>query len=202
MAVLGAAAAWRRPVLAILIGGAMMCAPVALAQQRTWRLGWLDPYTPPAVGRPYDTLDTFKSALAELGYVEGVDYLIDARFADTDNSRLPALARELIADDVDIIVTIGTPTVAAAKSATATIPIVMAGSADPVEHGLVASLGHPGGNITGVTHSPGPEFAGKGLELLKEVAPSISRVAILWDSSGIHEGLSLDANRSLQPSSA
>jgi putative ABC transport system substrate-binding protein len=195
MTVRGAAAVWRRLVLAILVGGAMMCAPVALAQQRTWRLGWLDPNPPPAPGRPYDNLDTFKSALAELGYVEGRDYLIHARFADTDNSRLPALAKELIADDVDIIVTIGTPTVAAAKSATATIPIVMAGSADPVEHGLVASLRHPGGNITGVTHSPGPEFAGKGLELLKEVAPNISRVAILWDSSGIHESLSLDAQQ-------
>jgi putative ABC transport system substrate-binding protein len=129
-AVLSVAAAWCRPALAILIGdAAMMCAHVALAQQRTWRLGWLDPNPPPAVGRPYDNLDTFKSALAELGYIEGQNYLIDARFADTDNNRLPALTKELIADDVDIIVTIGTPTVAAAKSATATIPIVMAGSA-------------------------------------------------------------------------
>jgi putative ABC transport system substrate-binding protein len=167
----------------------------ALAQQKIWRLGWLTLSTPPAVGRPYDDLETFKSTLAELGYVEGRNYVIDARFADTDNSRLPALVKELIADNVDIIVTIGTPTTEAAKRATATIPIVMAGSADPLEHGLVASLRHPGGNITGVTHSPGPEFAGKCLELLKEAVPTISRPAILWDAGGIHEGPSLDGQQ-------
>jgi putative ABC transport system substrate-binding protein len=197
---MSAAAAWRRPALAILVGdAAMMGAPVAHAQQGIWRLGWLDPKPPPQVGRPYASLEAFKSGLAELGYIEGRDFLIDARFANTDNSRLPALAKELIADDVDIIVTIGTPTVVAAKSATATIPIVMAGSADPVEHGLVASLQHPGGNITGVTHSPGPEFAAKGLELLKEAAPKISRVAVLWDSSGIHEELSIEHQRAVAP---
>jgi putative tryptophan/tyrosine transport system substrate-binding protein len=132
-----------------------------------------------------------------LGYVEGRNYVIDARYADTDVSRLPALVKELIADDVDIIVAIGTPPVDAAKRATTTIPIVMAGSADPVEHGLVASLRHPGGNISGVTHSLGPEFAGKCLELLKEAVPTISRPAILWDSSGIHEGPSLEAQRAV-----
>jgi putative ABC transport system substrate-binding protein len=71
----------------------------------------------------------------------------------------------------------------------------MAGSADPVEHGLVASLAHPGGNVTGVTHTPGPEFTGKCLQLLKEVAPNISRVAVLWDSGALHEGL--DAQRAV-----
>jgi putative tryptophan/tyrosine transport system substrate-binding protein len=75
----------------------------------------------------------------------------------------------------------------------------MAGSGNPVENGLVASLGHPGGNITGVTPSPGPEFAGKGLEFLKEVAPNISRVAILWDSSTVHETFALDAQRAVAP---
>jgi ABC-type uncharacterized transport system substrate-binding protein len=79
-------------------------------------------------------------------------------------------------------VTVGTPTVKAAKEATATIPIVMAGSADPVEQGLVTSLARPGGNVTGVTHSPGPEIAGKGLELFKEAVPRMSGVAVLWDS--------------------
>jgi putative ABC transport system substrate-binding protein len=113
----------------------------------------------------------------------------------TDNSRLPALARELVDRGVNVIVTIGTPPVVAANSATSTIPIVMAGSADPVEHGLVASLAHPGGNVTGVTHSPGPGFSGKGLEILKEVAPNVSRVAILWDSTAVHEALSLEAQR-------
>jgi len=84
---------------------------------------------------------------------------------------------------VDIIVTYGTPGCRAAKQATATIPIVMAGSADPVKRGLVASLARPGGNVTGVTNSPGPDFAGKLLQLLKETQPTISRVAVLMDST-------------------
>jgi putative ABC transport system substrate-binding protein len=98
-----------------------------------------------------------------------------------------------------VIVTIGTPPVKAAKDATATIPIVMAGSADPVEHGLVASLARPSGNVTGVTHSPGPQIAGKGLELLKQAVPKVSRLGILWDSSGIHEGLSLQQQQLAAP---
>ena len=167
----------------------------AVAADKVWRIGWLDPNPPPTPGKPYADLDAFRQALGQLGYVEGRNYIIEGRFADTDNSRLPALAKELADRDADIIMTIGTPPVVAAKNATSTIPIVMAGSADPVEHALVASLAHPGGNITGVTHSPGPPFAGKGLELLKEAAPSISRVAILWDSSAVHEGRSLEAQR-------
>jgi putative ABC transport system substrate-binding protein len=199
-----------------------MACPVAVAgaraQQRIWRLGFLAPNRPPPVGvitdadtdaalrsrgarmAAYDDLEAFKGALAELGYIEGRDYRIDARYADTDISRFPALAKELIADDVDIIVTIGTPTVFAAKAATATIPIVMAGSDNPVEHGLIASLRHPGGNITGVTHNPGPHFFAEALELLKEAAPKISRVAVLWGTpGGIHPELTLDALRAVAP---
>jgi putative ABC transport system substrate-binding protein len=86
---------------------------------------------------------------------------------------------------VDVIVTVGTPTVRAAKEATATIPIIMAGSNDPVGLGLVASLAHPGGNITGFTHHAGFEFAGKGLQLLKDAVPNISRIGILADSEGL-----------------
>jgi putative ABC transport system substrate-binding protein len=85
----------------------------------------------------------------------------------------------------DSIVTIGTPAVRAAKEATASIPIIMAGSTNPIARGLVDSLAHPGGNITGVTRSPGPTFAGKALQLLKEAAPNISRIAWLTDSSGV-----------------
>src|SRR5262249_42888793 len=107
------------------------------------------------------------------------------------------LAKDLVDRGVDVIVTIGTPPVAAAKAATATIPIVMAGSADPVEGGLVASLARPGGNVTGVTHSPGPEFAGKCLQLLKEAAPRTAHVAVLWDSGALHEGISLDAQQAV-----
>jgi putative ABC transport system substrate-binding protein len=186
----------RRRGLITFVGGAIAAWAAAVpAQERTWKLGWLSPSSAPPAGQAGADLEAFKKALAESGYVEGRNYIIESRFANTDNSRLPSLANELVAHSVDIIVTIGTPPVAAAKSATATIPIVMAGSADPVEHGLVASLQHPGGNVTGVTHSPGPEFAGKCLELLKEAAPTIARVGILWDSSTLHEGLSLEAQR-------
>ena len=172
-------------------------APGALAQSKVWRIGWLDPNPPPVAGKPSWSLEIFRKALGELGYVENRNYVIEGRFADTDWDRLPKLAKELVDRGVDIIVTIGTPPVEAAKNATSTIPIVMAGSADPVEHRLVDSLARPGGNVTGVTHSPGPQFAGKGLQLLKEVAPNISRVAVLWDSGGLHEGLSLDAQRAV-----
>ena len=151
----------------------------ALGQDKIWRIGFLDLGTPPTTDRPSRTLEPFQRALDELGYKEGRNYIIDARFADTDWSRLPALAKELVDRGVDVVVTIGTPTVRAAKEATATIPIVMAGSQNPVENGFITSLAHPGGNVTGLTHNPGPDFAGKALQLLKETAPYSSRVAIL-----------------------
>src|SRR5207248_7270065 len=96
---------------------------------------------------------------------------------------------------VDVIVTIGTRTVLIAKEATKTIPIVIGGAGEPLELGLVPSLARPGGNVTGVAHNPGPEFAGKSLELLKEAVPGISRVAILWDSGALHEDPSLEGQR-------
>jgi putative tryptophan/tyrosine transport system substrate-binding protein len=174
----------------IVIAGTLLSfAPCAVAQDKVWHIGWLDQSFPPTTARPSGNLKAFRQGLAELGYAEGRNYIIDARFADTDAARLPALAKELVDRAVDVIVTIGTPPVAAAREATATIPIVMAGSSNPVENGLVASLAHPGGNVTGVTHNPGPGFTGKGLQLLKDAAPNISRVAMLRDSGGFLEDL-------------
>jgi putative ABC transport system substrate-binding protein len=166
------------------------------ARQGPWRIGWLDPAWTPTE-RPNDNLTTFQKALADLGYMEGRDFVIETRFADTHYERLPSLAQELVDHGVDVIVTIGTPPVAAAKAATSTIPIVMAGSTDPVGRGLITSLAHPGGNITGVTNNPGPEFNGKCLQLLKEVAPNTSRVVFIWDSLGPTEPL-LGAPRELK----
>jgi putative ABC transport system substrate-binding protein len=166
------------------------------ARQGPWRIGWLDPAWTPTE-RPNDNLTTFQKALADLGYMEGRDFVIETRFADTHYERLPSLAQELVDHGVDVIVTIGTPPVAAAKAATSTIPIVMAGSTDPVGRGLITSLAHPGGNITGVTNNPGPEFNGKCLQLLKEVAPNTSRVVFIWDSLGPTEPL-LGAARELK----
>jgi len=168
------------------------------AQQRVKvvRIGWLDPSPTPTAATPSRALTAFKQRLGELGYVEGRDVVIESRFADTYWDRLPGQAQDLVSRRVDIIVTIGTATVMVAKKATTTIPIVMAGVGEPLELGLVPSLAHPGGNVTGVAHNPGPEFAGKGLELLKDAAPNISRVAVLWDSGALHENPSLEGQRS------
>lgn len=124
----------------------------------------------------------FRERLGELGYVEGQNLLLDARFADRQEDRLPGLAKELVRLNMDVIMTITTPAAQAAKAATTTIPIVMAGSAEPVALRLVASLARPGGNVTGVTNNPGPSFMVKQLQLLKEAAPKVSRIAILMTS--------------------
>ena len=124
-----------------------------------------------------------KEGLQDLGYVEGRDITFEHRFADGKPERLPALATELVRLKVDVIVTATNPTTVAAKLATSTIPIVMANGNDPVGAGLVASLARPGGNISGLTQDVGDELWGKRLELLKEVVPKLSRVAILWRPS-------------------
>jgi putative ABC transport system substrate-binding protein len=126
---------------------------------------------------------SFRDAMRQLGYLEGQNIVIEGRFAERKLERLPDLAADLVRLKVDVIVTITTPAAQAAKNATATIPVVMAGSAFPVELGLVASLARPGGNVTGVTNNPGPGFAGKWLQLLKEAAPTIRRVATIHDLS-------------------
>ena len=169
----------RREFIGSLIGTAVAWPLAASAQIKLWRIGWLDPGPPPEPGRPDDDLESFRKALSELGYVEHRNYVIESRFADTDWDHLPMLAKELVDRSVDVIVTIGTPPVAAAKTATTTITIVMAGSEYPVERGYVASLARPVGNVTGVTHTPGPEFGGKCLQLLKEATPSVASVAVL-----------------------
>jgi putative ABC transport system substrate-binding protein len=124
----------------------------------------------------------FRERLGQLGYVDGRNLSIETRSANGQPNQLPALAAELVGLNVDVIVTITTPAAQAAKAATTTISIVMAGSAAPVALGLVASLARPGGNVTGVTNSPGPGFPAKQLQLLKEAAPKISRVAIVMSS--------------------
>jgi putative ABC transport system substrate-binding protein len=164
-------------------------------QRKIVRIGWLDPSQTPAAGTQSRALTSFRQRLRELGYVEGRDVAIESRFADTYWDRLPRQAQDLVARGVDVIVTIGTATVLVAKRATTTIPIVMAGAGEPLELGLVPSLAHPGGNVTGVAHNPGPEFAGKSLELLRDAAPRISRVAVLWDSAALHENPSLEGQR-------
>lgn len=186
----------RRAVLGTLLAGLAATTRVVRAQGRRKPalIGWLDAGPTPTTS-PSRALTPFKRRLTELGYVEGRDFVIESRFADTYWDRLPGQAQDLVRRGVDVIVTIGTPTVMVAKQATTTIPIVMAGAGEPLELGLVSSLAHPGGNVTGVAHNPGPEFAGKSLELLKDAAPRLSRVAILWDSGALHEVPSLEGQR-------
>lgn len=161
MAVLGGAAAW----------------PLAARTQEARkipRIGYLAAATRLSLRR------SFLQGLRELGYVDGKNILIEYRLAGGKFNRLPALAAELVRLDVDVLVTVVTQASLAAKAATKTIPVVMLGVSDPVASGLVASLARPGGNITG-TSSQTAEVSGKSLELLKEIMPKLSRVAVLWN---------------------
>lgn len=122
-----------------------------------------------------------RQGLRDLGYVEGQHLTIETRAADGHYERLGSLAVELLRLPVDVIVAGGTPAIRAAKDATSTVPIVMAVSTDPVGAGLVGSLARPGGNVTGLSLGAGEQFAGKWVELLKEIVPGASRAAALWD---------------------
>jgi putative ABC transport system substrate-binding protein len=141
-----------------------------------WRIGALMSVYPPEADPP----QAFRQRLYTLGYVEGHNLVIEWRYARGRDDRLPSLAAELIRLNVDLVVADTTLATRAARQATSTIPIVMAQSADAVEGGLVLSLGHPGGNVTGNSLMLA-ETSVKRLQLLKEAVPTISRVAILWD---------------------
>jgi putative ABC transport system substrate-binding protein len=123
-------------------------------------------------------VDAFVSGLRELGYVEGKSIVIEHRHAGTKVDQLPEMARDLARLKVDVIFAMGTASIEAAKEATTAIPLVIS-SGDPILSGLVSSLARPGGNVTGLTNFT-QELAGKRLELLKEVLPQMSRVAVLW----------------------
>ncbi len=143
------------------------------------RVGFLDP-TSRAVSTA--RVEAFRQGLRKLGYTEGKNIEIDYRFTDGNSARLNDLASELVRLNVDVIVTRAVPGAVAAKHATTTIPIVFVGVADALATGLVPSLGHPGGNITGLT-SLAPELSGKRLELLKETISKVSRVVVLRNPS-------------------
>jgi putative ABC transport system substrate-binding protein len=124
--------------------------------------------------------EAFRQGLRELGYKEGQNIVIETRTAEGRVGGLSALAAELVQRDVDVIVMAGTTTTQAAERATSTIPVIMTFVSDPVEAGFVASLAHPGGNITGLTNL-GPELSGKWLEFLNQIAPNASRVGVLMN---------------------
>ena len=173
-----------RRKLLIALGASALTAPFgSFAQQqgKVWRVGFLS-------ARHVDFVDSdyyygpFRQGLRELGYVEGKNLVIEWRSAESKYERLPGLAAELANLKVDVIVTSGDRGIGAAQKATTTIPIVMGGGGDPVKAGFVKSLARPAGNITGVTNMHA-EVSPKQLEMLLEMAPKLSRVALLVNPS-------------------
>jgi putative ABC transport system substrate-binding protein len=163
-------------VAAALLG--MQHAAAAQPAAMVWRIGFLaGGVRPPDAAPPLP----LRKALQALGYAEGKNVVYEGRWGEVRNERLPALAAELAALKVDAIVTLGGPAAAAAKRASATIPIIVVNAGDVVETGLVASLARPGGNVTGV-NDPASVLSAKRLEFLKELVPATKRVAVLWNA--------------------
>jgi ABC-type uncharacterized transport system substrate-binding protein len=160
----------------------LLAAPLAAGAQqegKVYRVGVLAFGPRPSLA-PLDSLLNLLQRLRELGYVEGQNLRVEWQSADNRTDRLPQLAAELVRLRVDVIVVPSTQPALAAKQATTTIPIVMTAASDPVETGLISSLAKPGGNVTGLTVSGG-EISGKRLELLREMVPKVSLVAVLAD---------------------
>ena len=149
----------------------------AHAQQagKIFRIGFLDSSTASGMA---GLLDAFRQEMSKLGWIERKNLTIEYRFAEQKNERLPELAADLVRLKVDLIVTTGPGATVAAKSATISIPIVMTNAVDPVGAGLVASLGRPGGNVTGLS-ALSPELNSKRLEILKDSVPKLARVGLL-----------------------
>ena len=171
----------RRRLLHALMAAALAASLESFAQQtaKLPQIGFLHPASPEDVGGVQ--LQAFREGLRELGYVEGKNLQLDVRWGRGKLDRLPALAAELVQSKVDVIVAATSPSVVAARQATRSIPIVMPTSSDPVGDGLVASLAHPGGNITGLS-AMSPELGEKRIQLLKEMFPKVSHaMAVLWN---------------------
>ena len=184
----------RRAFMAV-IAGSLLAAPLAAEAQpaaQVPRIGYLalNPAANPHLH------EAFRQGLRDLGYVEGRNIVIEYRDAEGKPERLPALAAELVALKVAVLVAQPTVTALAAKRATRTIPIVFP-VAEPVTSGLVTSLARPGGNITGLSILA-PEMGGKGLELLKQAVPGVSRVAVLWDPGAFPEGTTKDMRKEVE----
>ncbi len=171
----------RKLLLRILVVTILVAPLAAEAEQpkKVQRIGFLSAASPEALSA---RLDAFRQGLRELGYVEEKNIVIESRYSKGKLDRLPALAADLVRLKVDVILSGGPAATRPAKEATSTIPIVMAFDDDPVGSGFVASLARPGGNITGLS-SLAPEIGGKQLELLKEIVPRLSRVAVIGNST-------------------
>jgi ABC-type uncharacterized transport system substrate-binding protein len=162
----------------LIAAGALLATPLAADGQQAAKVARIGYLVNNPASNPH-LLEAFRQGLRDLGYVEGRNVVIEIRSAEGKRERFPALAAELVALKVDVIVTGGgTFSARVAKEATGTLPIVFASVGDPVGSGLVTSLARPGGNVTGVS-GLGPELVGKCLELLKQAVPGVDRVAVL-----------------------
>ena len=172
----------RRAFLRVIAGGLFVGPVTAAAQQpgRVVRIGWL------SQGSPADSAtgsrEAFRQGMRDLGYIEGQNMVTEERWAEGKAERLPNLAAELVGLKVDVIVAGGTLAPLAAMRATRTIPIVLGAAGAPVETGLVPSLARPGGNVTGLSNHSA-DLTGKRLQLLKEIVPGVTRVAVLWNTA-------------------
>src|SRR5262249_45229431 len=166
------------------VGAALLATPLAAEAQQTkiYRVGFLSQSSPPPPGsRP----GIFTRAMHDLGYIEGRNLMLESRWAQGQNARFPSLAAELVALKPEVIVADSTPAAIAAKRATTVIPIVMVNVSDPVGTGIVASLANPGGNVTGTTDF-GMAMAVKDVELMHELVPKATRIAVLMSDNPVH----------------
>ena len=167
----------------------LLTAPLAATAQQQGKVPRIGILTPNSTALEASTplWKAFRQGLRDLGYVEGKTIILEYRFAEEKPERFPDLAAELVRLQVDVIVAGGVVAIGAAQHATRTIPIVMAGTSDPVGRGFVASLAHPGGNITGLSFL-GAELPGKRLEILKETVPQSARIAVLVNPADAYYG--------------
>lgn len=165
----------RREFIARLAATVSWPSAARAQQHKVWRVGWLD-----AGSAPRDNFEAFRQGLKELGYAEGMDMVIEQRFAHGNIDRLPILAVDLVRMNVDVILAVASFAVQAAKGATTEVPIVMTGVGDPVRSGFVASITRPGGNITGLGNVS-IDISSKYLEFLHAVVPTLARAAVMID---------------------
>src|SRR5208282_5218228 len=180
-----------RRIFITLLSGTAVAWPLAARAQKpvlTFRIGHLESGSPSSSP---NLLAAFRQGLLDLGYVEGKNFVIESRYAEGNEERLPQLASELVQFGVDVIFAIGPPQALAAAKVTDRIPIVFVGGGDPVEMGLVKSLAHPGGNLTGLTFVT-VDLASKRIQLLKDAVSTIERLAIVWNPNNTINKLELD----------
>jgi putative ABC transport system substrate-binding protein len=186
----------RRDFFALLCGAAATSTlrPLAADAQQTVRVPRVGFMGNSTAALEANLVGPFREGLRELGYQEGRNIVIEYRWAEGQYERFPALVAELLALNVDVIVTAGTPATLAVKKATTSVPLVMVAVGDPVGTGIAASLSRPGGNITGLS-SIAPDLEGKRLELLREVVPKLSRVAVFWNPLNLFHAGSMQQAR-------